>query len=74
MGGSSDDETNGARNLIVLCSYFNGAIERNEDAANTARIAGWKLRPWESLDRPVLDRWTQSWWSLDDDFGRQRWN
>jgi hypothetical protein len=71
MGGSSDPETNSSSNLMILCSSMNGRIEISADAAETARLAGWKLRPWQSTSAPVLDRVTGEWWVLTDDFTRR---
>jgi hypothetical protein len=58
-------------NIVVLCSYMNGAIESDSTAARVARENGWKLNSWDDpFWVPVLDVMTGVWWLLDDDFGR----
>lgn len=71
MGGSADAETNSSSNLMVICSFENWRIEASNSAAENARKAGWKLRPWESTMTPVQDRTTGQWWVLLDDFTKR---
>lgn len=70
MGGSSNVETNSSANLMVLCSRANLLIEANGDWAQSARVNGWKLRPGESVSRPVYDANVLAWFILDADYGR----
>ena len=69
MGGSK--HRNHAANIVVLCSYINGAIESDARAAQVARENGWKLSAWDDpFWVPVFDAMTGRWWLLDDEFGR----
>lgn len=69
--GSSKRRDNPA-NIIVLCSLVNGLLESSPIWAHRGRLHGWKLASWEDpLTVPVFDVQTQSWWRLDDQFGRK---
>lgn len=69
MGGSKLRDT--PSNIIVLCSWFNGLIEADADAAMLARRNGWKLNSWDSpKETPVFDNSLDKWFILDDLFGR----
>lgn len=71
MGGAPDLDR--PSNLIILCSWFNGLIERNVEAARYARAMGWKLRSWDDpLAVPYFDALAGAWWLPDDDGGRER--
>lgn len=54
-------------NLMMICSYWNGMIEADAEAANTAREQGHKLRQWEDLTKPVFDFSSGTWYRLSKD-------
>ena len=57
-------------NIIVLCSWMNGAIESDHRQADFAKRQGWKLQSWQDpLNVPVFDTRTNEWKMLDDSFG-----
>lgn len=70
-GMGSVKSRNKPANIIVLCSAFNQLIEANPNAAAQARKYGWKLNNYQKPEfEPVWDINTQSWWMLDNDYGR----
>lgn len=70
MGGSKAREK--ASNIIVLCSFYNGVIESDAQAAQDARWYGWKIETWEDpYEAPVYDRALDKWYLLDDNFGKK---
>ncbi|MBT8161033.1 MULTISPECIES: hypothetical protein [Arthrobacter] len=71
MGGSK--LLNMPSNVITFCSIQNGLLESSGPAADEARAMGWKLQRWEAdylLVRPVYDRASNSWFFLNDSYGR----
>ena len=70
-GMGSVKSRNRPSNIVVLCSSFNQEIEQSASAASRARANGWKLSSYQdSLFEPLWDAVDQSWWLLDDDYGR----
>lgn len=70
MGGSKKRDT--PSNIIVLCAAFNGLIESDADAAEMARLSGWKLYSWDNpAETPVFDNNLDKWFVLDEKFGRK---
>jgi hypothetical protein len=70
MGGSKNRDN--PANIIVLCSVLNGALESNAVYAQKARKLGWKLSAGQnSAEVAVWYPKYQSWFMLDDDFGRR---
>jgi hypothetical protein len=67
MGGAGTaSKRNRSSNLIVLCSAFNTAIESDPDAAQEARVRGWKLESWQDpLFEPVWDSVHKLWIMLE---------
>lgn len=65
MGGSK--KLDGLQNLILVCAVWNGEMESVSRAAQTAR--GWKhkLSVWDSVDLPVFDAYSFSWYVLMPD-------
>lgn len=60
-------------NIITFCGQCNGLIESNAEAARNARQHGWKMLADEApylLVRPVYDREAQTWFFLNDQYGR----
>lgn len=69
MGGSKN--LNRPSNIIVFCSYANGLIESDSKWVEMAREFGWKLYSWQNPEfTPVYDKPSDTWWMLDDDFGK----
>ena len=57
-------------NIVTLCSAFNGLVEADADAAQEARMRGWKLESWQDpLFEPVWITSQNKWFLLDDDGG-----
>lgn len=70
MGGSVSRSK--ASNIIVLCSELNGLLEASESHSVTAQGYGWKLRAGQDpLETPVYDTLTDTWWLLDDNYGKK---
>lgn len=60
-------------NIIVLCSRMNGLIESDPEAAEVARLHGWKIgRYQDPLTTPVHDLPNGTAWILDNNYGRKR--
>jgi hypothetical protein len=57
-------------NLIMICSYYNGAMESNGVVAENARRYGHKLTSWQDFDAPVFDECTGEWYRLDIQGGK----
>jgi hypothetical protein len=74
MGGSKLLDT--PDNLLLVCSRWNGDMESDAELAATARGWGHKLPVWESLEHPVFDRVSFTWWFLLPDGTKLRsdWN
>ena len=70
MGGSKILDR--ADNLMMICSYWNGLIESDAVAANTARDWGHKLSSWDGFEMPVFDHPTRTWWKLDKLGGKEQ--
>ena len=69
MGGSKQRDV--PSNIIVLCSFMNGAIESNPRLQTLARTYGWKLSSWDDpIEASVYDTQTGKWFLLDDGFSR----
>ena len=69
MGGSQSRSK--PSNVIVLCAYINGIIEASETHSKAAQRYGWKLRPGQDpLETPAYDSLTDTWWLLDDAYGK----
>lgn len=71
MGGNPG--LNIPSNIIVFCGQCNGQLEANAEQARIARQHGWKLHSFEApylLVRPVYDRAAQTWFFLNDQYGR----
>lgn len=68
MGGSKSRDV--PSNIIVLCSWMNGAIESDHRQSALAKRYGWKLESWQDpLKSPVYDTLTKQWKLLDNNFG-----
>jgi hypothetical protein len=73
MGGSRRLEV--PSNVLAVCSLLNGLMESDAQTAEWARDRGWKLRNnQDPAMTPVKDNTTNSWWLLDDDYGRTEVN
>ena len=57
-------------NLMMICSYYNGAMESNAVVAENARTYGHKLSSWDDFDTPVFDECTGEWYRLDIQGGK----
>lgn len=71
MGGSEALER--PSNVVLFCSWFNGAIEDSAELAQLAQMHGWKLSRWDSgrlREIPVYDRNVKEWFWLDNDYNR----
>jgi len=68
MGGSKVRDV--PSNIVVLCAAFNGLIEADEQAAEFARLRGWKLYSWEDPSTPVFDAGLRQWFVIDDNYQR----
>ena len=72
FGGSKSLTANGAANIIVFCSEANGRLERDATFAKVAQAKGWSLKSWQTPElEPVFDVVTQTWYLLDNNFGRE---
>lgn len=70
MGGSKVRDV--PSNIIVMCSYWNGAMESDARAAEVARKYGWKLSGHDTpKDRDVYYPAEGVWYRLDDDYGKE---
>lgn len=70
-GGSRSAES--PANGIILCGLLNGRLESDPDAAELARLAGWKLsRHVDPAAWPVWDAVARVWWLLDHEGERCR--
>ena len=74
MGGSKLLDT--PDNLMMVCARWNGDMEANAELAATARGWGHKLPVWESLEHPVFDRVSFTWFFVLPDGGKvvSTWN
>ena len=52
-------------NLLMICAYYNGAMESNPVVAENARNFGHKLSSWQDFDAPVFDECAGEWYLLD---------
>jgi hypothetical protein len=69
MGGSRRLEV--PSNVLAVCSQLNGLMESDAQTAEWARGRGWKLRNHDDpASTPIKDNTTNSWWLLDDNYGR----
>lgn len=77
MGGSKALDV--PCNVVVMCSWFNGLIEDDHEAASLALAMGWKVggHPIVTPDvlaslmaQPVYDKASGLWYLLDNDYGR----
>lgn len=73
LGGMGGQRSQQPSNVITFCGKFNGLIESDPAAAETARRAGWKLRPGQDpLVEPVYDKAAEAWFFLDNNYNRTR--
>ena len=72
--GKQAEITNGFQNLLRVCQRYNFEMEANATVGAAARGWGHKLAMWESLDHPVFDCTTFTWYVLDTDGGRVKVN
>ncbi|HLP97632.1 MAG TPA: hypothetical protein VK149_04225 [Sideroxyarcus sp.] len=67
MGGSKARDV--PANIIVMCSRFNGLMESDPAAAETARLMGWKISTHDNPELiPVLNGISGEWVMLDNSF------
>lgn len=67
MGGSKLLDT--PSNLLVVCSWLNGAMESDPDVARYARGFGWKLERWQDpAQEPIWDAIRGRWVLHSDDY------
>lgn len=59
------------KNVILVCSQYNGLMESDADVAASARNLGHKLSKFISPDFPVYDNWQKKWYVLDDKGGKK---
>ncbi len=59
-------------NLVMICAYYNGAMESNAAVADNARMYGHKLTQWDSLDHPVYDECDGEWYLIDVQGGKTK--
>jgi hypothetical protein len=70
MGGSNRRDN--PANLILLCWFVNFEMEASSRAAESARLAGWKVDRGGVPDlTPVFHQPTNSWYLLDNAWGRR---
>lgn len=68
MGGSKTADT--PSNLVVLCSWLNGAIEADSALRLKALQFGWKVSKWDDWrKKPVYHSVSGEWRLLNDDYG-----
>lgn len=68
MGGSKSLDV--PSNLVVLCSWLNGAIEADSGLRLMAIRYGWKVSKWDEWrNKPVFHAQSGEWRLLDDRFG-----
>ena len=68
-GGSK--AANQPANVIVLCSAANSLLESDATFAQLGRQHGWKLSRYaDPLVEPVFDVLTETWFVLDNKYGR----
>ncbi|HMA78398.1 MAG TPA: hypothetical protein VKP88_04700 [Candidatus Paceibacterota bacterium] len=53
-------------NLMMVCSFYNGAMESDSTVAAKAREHGHKLSQWQGFDQAVFDNYSQCWYQLLD--------
>jgi hypothetical protein len=58
-------------NLMLICSYYNGAMESMSVVAEQARTHGHKLSSWDDFDTPVFDACDGQWYELDMNGGKR---
>jgi len=68
MGGSKLLDI--PENLMMVCGFYNGAMESDFLVARDARGWGHKLAVWESPKHPVFDCVAFKWWVLREDGSR----
>ncbi len=51
---------------MMVCSFYNGAMESDAAVAAKAREQGHKLSQWQGFDEAVFDNYSQSWYRLLD--------
>lgn len=68
MGGSKllDDP----RNVILICSLYNGQLESDAEIAARGRNYGHKLSRFDTFEKPLYDQTIGEWVYLDDKGGK----
>jgi hypothetical protein len=62
-----------AANILVMCSWANGLMERDAGFAREAKEKGWKLESWQDpAEEPFFDECDGFWYKIDDQFNRIR--
>ena len=59
-------------NLMMICSYYNGAMESNAAVAENARMYGHKLSSWDDFDTPIYDECDGEWYLIDVQGGKTK--
>ena len=73
--GGKNAKADQVANKIVLCSEINGLMESDVDAQQLAYTYGWKLGQWQEPDQErVYDLFSNKWFILDNNFGRELYN
>ena len=62
MGGSKtlDDP----RNIVLICSWYNGQLESDAETARRGREYGHKLSRFDSFEKPLYDQVAGQWITL----------
>jgi hypothetical protein len=68
MGSSKVLDT--LKNVIMVCSSYNGLMESDAAVANQARDLGHKLSKFASPSAPVFDNVLKKWFDVDDKGGK----
>lgn len=69
-GMGSVKSRNRPSNIVTICSYYNGLIEADADAAQEAIARGWRLASWQDPEMtPVWYAHRNRWMYLDDNYG-----
>ena len=58
------------RNVIMVCSRYNGDMESRPETASRARQYGHKLSRFDTFEKPLYDQVTSQWISLDAKGGK----
>ena len=71
-GGSKNPEINQPSNLMLICWYWNQAIESHYQSAEWSRMWGHKIASWQDYSHPVFDRYAMGWYVLKNDGSKER--